>query len=433
MTEIAVAPAVAAERRRQPRTFDGALLLSGATVASGVLAYAYHVLAARILGPEAYGLVAVLWAALFLLVVVLFRPLEQTTSRAFADRLARGQEIRSVLRAMLRIYLVLAAGIAIAGALGWDAVREQLFLGDSFYVAALLLGLAAYGVAYVMRGVCAGSGWFGGYALLLTTDGAIRVAVVLPLLVVASRDLAAAAMVAAAVASVVVPVLVGRRVLRSLVRQREGTPFHVGAAVAFAWPAAVIAIADQVLVNGGPLLVMLGGGENASEVAGLVFAATMLVRVPVFIFQGLATSLLPNLTRLHAAAERALFRRAVLRTVGGLAACAALIVLVAAAVGPAALQAVYGPEYTSTRVELALLGVGIGCYLATSTFSQALLALDCGRIAALGWVISALVFLGVYAVVPGEALFRVATAFAVGTAAAVPLLGLALVRRRRAP
>ena len=158
MTEIAVAPAVAAERRRQPRTFDGALLLSGATVASGVLAYAYHVLAARILGPEAYGLVAVLWAALFLLVVVLFRPLEQTTSRAFADRLARGQEIRSVLRAMLRIYLVLAAGIAVVGALGWDVVREQLFLGDSFYVAALLLGLAAYGVAYVMRGVCAGVG-----------------------------------------------------------------------------------------------------------------------------------------------------------------------------------------------------------------------------------------------------------------------------------
>jgi O-antigen/teichoic acid export membrane protein len=238
-------------------------------------------------------------------------------------------------------------------------------------------------------------------------------------------------MVAAAVASVALPLLVGRRVLRSLVREREGTPFHVGAAVAFAWPAAVIAIADQVLVNGGPLLVMLGGGENAGTVAGLVFAATMLVRVPVFIFQGLATSLLPNLTRLHAAAESALFRRAVLRAVAGLAGCAALIVLVAAAVGPAALQAVYGPQYTSTRVELALLGIGIGCYLATSTFSQALLALDRGRIAALGWVVSALVFLGVYAVVPGEALFRVATAFAVGTATAVPLLGLALMRWRR--
>ena len=34
-------------------------------------------------------------------------------------------------------------------------------------------------------------------------------------------------------------------------------------------------------------------------------------------------------------------------------------------------------------------------------------------------------------IVPGEALFRVSTAFAVGTAAAVPLLGLALTRRGR--
>lgn len=433
MTELVVAPTVAPERaRRAPRTFDGAVLLSGATVASGVLAYAYHVLAARMLGPEAYGLVAVLWAALFLLVVVLFRPLEQTTSRALADRLARGHEVRSVLKAMLRIYVALAGVIAVAGVLGWSLVRDELFLGDPVFAGSLMVGLAAYGVAYVLRGVCAGAGWFGGYALLLVADGAVRVAVVLPLAVVASRDIAATAMVAAAVGSVVLPVYAGRRVLLPLAGRGPGEPFHVATAVAFAWPAAVIAIADQVLVNGGPLLVMLGGGENAGKVAGLVFAATMLVRVPVFVFQGLATSLLPNLTRMHAAAEQALFRRAVLRAAGGLAGCAALIVLTAAAVGPAALQAVYGSEYVAGRLELALLGVGVGCYLATSTFSQALLALDSGRVAALGWAVSATVFLAVYAVVPGAELFRVATAFAVGTAVAVPLLGVALVRRRRA-
>jgi O-antigen/teichoic acid export membrane protein len=407
-------------------------LLSGATVASGVLAYAYHVLAARVLGPEAYGLVAVLWAALFLLVVILFRPVEQTTSRAFANRLARGEEVRSVLRAMLRIYLAITLAIGVAGALGWSVIRDRLFLGDDFYMAALLLSLGVYGLAYILRGVCAGAGWFGGYALLLTTDGAVRVAVALPLVIVASRDLAAAAMIAAAAASVVLPVWVGRRVLRPLARRGEGAPFHVGAAVAFAWPAAVIAVADQVLVNGGPLLVMLGGGENVGTVAGLVFAATMLVRVPVFIFQGLATSLLPNLTRLHAAAERALFRRAVLRAAGGLAGCAAVIVLAAATLGPETMELVYGSEYQAGRLELALLGIGVGCYLATSTFSQALLALDCGRIAALGWIGSSLVFLAVYAAVPGDPLFRVATAFAVGTAVAVPLLGLALVHRGRA-
>lgn len=432
MTEIAVGSSVASERvQKAPRSFDGAALLSGATLASGVLAYAYHVLAARTLGPEAYGLVAVLWAALFLLVVVLFRPLEQTTSRALADRLARGHEVRSVLRAILRIYLALAAVIAVAGVAGWNTLADELFLGDDFFVGALILALVAYGVAYVLRGVCAGLGWFSGYGLLLVTDGAARLAVAVPLVVVASRDLAAAAMVAAAVASVAIPVVVGRRVLAPLARPGEGSPFHVGAAVAFAWPAAVIAIADQVLVNGGPLLVMLGDGDEVGKAAGLVFAATMLVRIPVFVFQGLATSMLPNLTRLHAASEQALFGRAVLRAAGGLAGCAALIVLTVSLVGPEAMQLVYGPEYEVGRLELALLGAGVGCYLATSTFSQALLALDSGRVAAAGWVASAVVFLGVYLVTPGGELMRVAVAFAVGTAVAVPLLGLALARRRR--
>ena len=59
-------------------------------VASGLLAYAFNVFVARVLGPDAYGQIAVLWGAMFLAAVVLFRPLEQTISRSMADRLARG-------------------------------------------------------------------------------------------------------------------------------------------------------------------------------------------------------------------------------------------------------------------------------------------------------------------------------------------------------
>ena len=82
----------------------GTWLLSGAMLAAGVLAYAFHILAARTLTHDEYGQIAVLWAALFLTVVVLFRPLEQTTARAVADRLARGQEARSVLRSVAIVY-----------------------------------------------------------------------------------------------------------------------------------------------------------------------------------------------------------------------------------------------------------------------------------------------------------------------------------------
>lgn len=429
MTDVAVAPPAAEPRRPEARTFDGAVLLSGATVASGVLAYAYHVLAARTLGPDGYGLVAVLWAALFLLVVVLFRPAEQTTSRAIADRLARGLGARSVLRAVAIVYGGVALTLLAAAAVAWPVLRDRLFLGDAVFAAALVAALLAYGFAYVLRGVCGGLGWFGGYALLLVTDGAVRVLACLPLLVVASRNVAAAAMVAAAVASILVPVAAGRRALAPLRKRGDGERYRCRTAVAFAWPAAVIAVADQVLVNGGPVLVMLGGGADVSATAAVVFAATMLVRIPVFVFQGLATSLLPNLTRLQAGDGAAALRGAVLRATAVLAACAAAIVAAAVAAGPEAMRLVYGAEYDAGRLELALLAIGVGCYLATATFSQALLALDAGRAAAAGWCVCAAVFVIAYALVDGGALFRVSLAFAAGAAVGVPLLARALGRR----
>jgi O-antigen/teichoic acid export membrane protein len=156
----------------------------------------------------------------------------------------------------------------------------------------------------------------------------------------------------------------------------------------------------------------------------------MLVRIPVFVFQGLATSLLPNLTRLQASGGDVAFRGAVRRAAVVLAACGAAIVAAAVAVGPEAMQLVYGQEYVAGRLELGLLAAGVGCYLATATFSQALLALDAGRAAAAGWCVCATVFVGSYALVDGDALFRVSVAFAAGTAVGVPLLARSLRRRR---
>src|SRR4051812_11431696 len=89
---VVAAPAIKARKQ----ALAGAGLVSVATLAAGLLIYAFHVLAARRLGPDAYGQVAVLWAALFLVVIVLFRPLEQTTSRETADRRARGEEAGTV-------------------------------------------------------------------------------------------------------------------------------------------------------------------------------------------------------------------------------------------------------------------------------------------------------------------------------------------------
>ena len=60
-------------------------------VVSGVLTYAFQIARGAQLGAEAFGQIAVLWGGVFLLAIVLFRPLEQTLSRSIANRLARAR------------------------------------------------------------------------------------------------------------------------------------------------------------------------------------------------------------------------------------------------------------------------------------------------------------------------------------------------------
>ncbi|MDP9491942.1 MAG: hypothetical protein M3P42_07045 [Actinomycetota bacterium] len=426
VSEGAVISTPARKPRRQ--ALAGAGLVSAATLGSGLLIYGFHVLAARKLGPEAYGQIAVLWAALFLTVIVLFRPLEQTTSRETANRLARGEEAGTVLWAVSRLAAGLLLALALGVALGWSFITERLFLGNNNMTAMLLVGIAFYGGAYVARGLLAGTRWFPGYGLGLVADSVVRLLVAAPLLVFASTDLAAAAIAAAGLGGLVVPLAVGHRRLRKALRGSNESSFRLGSALGFAMPAGVVAGADQVLVNGGPLLVMLGGGAGASKAAGVVFAATMLVRVPVYLFQGFAASLLPNLTRLHAVDGAIRFRRAVYQTVGLLFAGGVLIVAGAALAGPQGMRILYGDDFIVGRLELVLLGAGVAFYLGAATFSQALLALGAAGRTAIGWTSAAALFVALYAVVPGEPLFRIAVAFLAATAAGLVALAATLLR-----
>ncbi len=420
-------PATAVARPR--RAVSGTWLLSGAMIASGVLTYAFHILAARTLGPTAYGQIAVLWGAMFLAAIVLFRPVEQTTSRALADRLARGEEGRSVIRAAAVMAVVLILVAAVVMAASWTTLTSRLFLGDNVMTVALCAGIGAYGLSYLVRGVLGGTRWFGGYSLGLMADAVVRLAVAIPLVLVASKLTAAAAVVAAGLAGALVPLFVGRRRLTPIVAPGPGEPFRIRHGVAFAGPATAIAAADQLFVNGGPLLIILAGGIGASRSAGIVFAATMLVRAPVYVFQGLAAALLPNLTHMQATADFGPLRRAVFRTATFMLACGAVLVGATVVLGPELMRGLYGAKFTATRSDLVVLAAGIGLYLAASTVSQALLALDRGRSAAVGWLVSAGAFVVLFVLLPGSDLGRVAGAFTAATLVLLVVLALQLARR----
>ena len=426
-THAATVDAVAKPRRLE---LTGAGLLSAAMAGAGLLAYAFHILAARTLTTTDYGQVAALWAALFIGVVVLFRPLEQTTARAVADRLTRGEEAATVLRSIAIVYVCVLAALAAATAIAWGTITDRLFLGSDFMTAMLVVGIAGYGVQYVGRGILGGLRWFHGLSGIHLGDGLIRLLVALPLVALASKEVAAVALAAAGIGGALAPLWHGRRRIAALRSGVDDERFHLRATLRFAAPASVIAGSDQLLVNGAPLLVIGAGGSEASKAAAVVFAATMLVRVPVFLFSGVAGSILPNLTRLNAADDHARFVSTVRRVCIVFAGATIGIVVAAAAVGPAGMRLLYGSEYTAPAADLALLGVGAGCYLASATISQALLALARGLHAAAAWTASAALFVAIYAVAGGAELHRISLAIAI--AMAVDALLLAVVFARRA-
>ena len=417
--------------RRRVAAAAGALLVPAALVAAGVLAYAFLSLAARSLGPDRYGPVALLWAATFLTAVVLFRAVEQTGSREIAARLERGEDIRPVARALARVVAGLVGLVVVTSAVLWQPITNSMFDGKSEFTAAFIVGVALYGVFYLMRGLTAGIGWFGGYAGTLVADGVARLVIAVPLIFSASAGWAMVAIVAAPAAGALWPLYGLRRRWRAVPAGSEA-PFSVADALRFGVPVAGIATADQVLVNGAPLLVAVGGVGD-TRAAGVVFAATMLVRAPVFVFQGVGAVLLPRLAAVHAAGDRDGFRQAVVRVAAFLGVGMLVLVPVAYVAGRWAMGAFYGAGFTATGADLAILTGGVACYLVAATVAQGAIARGDAGVGGVAWGLAAVTFVGLSLALGGSPLYRVSMAFLVGSGVAAILSTVALARGSSRP
>ena len=71
-------------------TGSGARILSVGIAATGVFTFAYFALASHVLDGDLYGSIALLWSILFVVISVIYRPVEQLLSRTIAERRARG-------------------------------------------------------------------------------------------------------------------------------------------------------------------------------------------------------------------------------------------------------------------------------------------------------------------------------------------------------
>src|SRR5881396_2894351 len=95
-----------------------ASLLSIGVGITGLITYLYFAIASHELSREQYGQVAVLWSAVFIVVSILQRPVEQLLSRTVSGNLADGAPIRHTVR--------IAATIQVSVAVAFDIVALAL-------------------------------------------------------------------------------------------------------------------------------------------------------------------------------------------------------------------------------------------------------------------------------------------------------------------
>jgi len=407
----------------------GAAALSVGIASTGVVTYAYFALASHALTSSAYGGIALLWSAVFVVVSVLYRPVEQLLSRTIADREARGSTGREHLRVAATIQCALAA-LFVAAALALRHPLQHGLLGGApalYWI--MVAAVPSYAASYFARGFLAGHRRFGLYGILVLVESSSRCAFAIVAVIGISHGQTAVALGIAAAPLLslsVVPWALRRRLRRS--RQAEpGVPAAEGEltlarGAGFAGAVLVIMLAEQTFLNAGPLLVKATAAQGAAALAGFAFNVLLIARAPLQLFQAVQTSILPHLTRLRAAGDEDPFRRAVTRTILAVAAFAAIVAVLLLTVGPTLMHAAFG-HGRYARGGLVAVAAGMGLYLSAATLNQAALARGRARDAAICWSVAAAAFV-VLLVAPrvGGRVLQVELAYLAGAAVLCALL-----------
>jgi O-antigen/teichoic acid export membrane protein len=394
----------------------GAAILSIGIGVTGLVTYTYFSLASHSLDESDYGGITLLWSAVFIVVSVLYRPVEQLLSRTIADRAARGVSGSEHLRVAATIQLALGVAFAVVALVLRGPLEDDLFAGSETLYWVLIVTVLAYAASYFARGFLAGSHRFGLYGGLVLMEASSRCAfaVAVAVGIASGQSVVALGMAAAPIVSLAVVPWALRRRLRpaagetdparldaaSAAEPAEEAEFTLAHGTGFAAAVLLVMLAEQTFLNAGPLLIKATEGDRGAALAGFAFNVLLIARAPLQLFQAIQTSILPHLTKARASGDADAFRRSVNVTLAAIAAFAAAVALAMLALGPWLMDLFFGGDFDYGRGGLVLVAAGMGLYLAAATLNQAALARARARQAAACWVSAAAAFV-VVLLLPG--------------------------------
>jgi len=160
-------------------------------------------------------------------------------------------------------------------------------------------------------------------------------------------------------------------------------------------------LAEQTFINAGPLIMQATeGGAEGAALAGFAFNVLLIARAPLQLFQSIQAPILPHLTKMRKEGAATEFNQTIRVTLIAIGAFSATVALALLAVGPWAMDILFGSEVDYERFGLSLIAIGMGLYLSAATLNQAALARGHAKKAATCWIASATAFV-VFLLIPG--------------------------------
>ncbi len=371
---------------------------------TGLITYAYFLIASHVLSKPDYGQITVLWSAVFITISTLYRPIEQLLSRHISERMEKGQPVGQPMRVASTIQLGLSLFFTVVALALRGPIQDNLLEGNETLYWVFFSSVLFYAASYFARGFLAGQQRFGLFVALILSESCFRTifAVLVAVSVLSGQSAVAIGITAApALSLLVVPFAFARRAQKERQdsaaapeREAEDEHFSFAEGGGFAAGVLVIMFSEQAFLNAGPLITR---GLQGAAAAGFIFNVLMLARAPLQLFQSVSTSILPHLTKLHASSaadSKREFHKTVRMVLLGVAAFTALVVAVVLIAGPQAMQLAFSKKFTYDRPGLLLVAVGMGLYLCSVTVNQACIAQGQVRRAAVRWISCAALFIG---------------------------------------
>jgi O-antigen/teichoic acid export membrane protein len=379
-------PATSAHRRAPLP--EGTVPVGIALLVAGCATYAFFKIGKVALGGDAeFNPISSLWFATFALAPGFFLPLEQELGRALAHRKALHQGGQPVVGRVVRLAIAIVLLVLLAILALSTVITDAYFDGNWWMFAALATAFVAYAPAHLARGICSGSGRFTSYAVVIGSDGIVRITLCVMLALLGVTHTAPYAF-SVALSPLVAVVAVG---MRGQLATEPGPPAPWNEVTQNLGWLLVGTVFSAALLNAGPVAAKLLADDDQHDLVTQFAYGVLLARIPLFLFQAVQAALLPRLARLAARGDFVEFRYGLRRLLVLVAIIGVVGTLGALVLGAPIVDLVYGADLSGRT--MAMLALSSAIYMGAIATSQAVVALRGHAQVAFGWIFAVTAFL----------------------------------------